>query len=146
MTTASISRPATDQHGHDRWITTTADIVRVGAWHDPTVEAMPGAIPTASDDTLIWYTPNLGALSVLMAHRWATYSASAPSNWQVDDIARTFGLGESVSRVRDVINRMERFGIIRRHERTIAVRLWLPPLSPRQIDRLPKYLAVEYTP
>ena len=39
---------------------------------------------------------------------------------------------------------MERFGVVRRTDRTIAVRLWLPPLSRRQIERLPAYLAAEY--
>ena len=146
MTSATLSRPSTEAHGHERWITATTDVVRISAWHDPTVDTMPGAIPTASDEMLCWLTPSLGALSVLAAHRWATYSAIGPSTWQVDDIARTFGLGESVTRVRDVINRMERFGIVRRQDRNIAVRLWLPPLSQRQIERLPAYLAVEYRP
>ncbi len=144
MTATSLSRPNTEPHGHERWITATTDVVRITAWHDPTVEQMPGAIPTASDEMLVWLAPSLGAISCLAAHRWATYSAVGPSTWQVDDIARTFGLGESVTRVRDVINRMERFGIVRRIDRTIAVRLWLAPLSQRQVDRLPAYLAAEY--
>lgn len=144
MPATSLSRPNTEPHYHERWITAPTDVVRITAWQDPTVDAMPGAIPTASDEMLVWLTPSLGALSVLAAHRWATYSAVGPSTWQVDDIARTFGLGESVTRVRDVINRMERFGVVRRTDRTLAVRLWLPPLSLRQVERLPAYLAVEY--
>ncbi len=104
----------------------------------------PHSIPTCSDSALVWATPNLGAISTLMAHRWGHYATIKPSTWMVEDIARTFGIGESVSRVTQSIDRLERFGIIRRTGRTIAVRLWLPPLSERQRSRLPDYLAAVY--
>ena len=61
MTATSLNRPSTEPRSHERWITATTDVVRITAWHDPTVEQMPGAIPTASDEMLVWLAPSLGA-------------------------------------------------------------------------------------
>ena len=146
MTATSPPRitPPTVTPIHERWITSLTDIVTVIAWRDEAIEANPHSIPTCSDSALVWTTPNLGAISTLMAHRWGHYATMGPSTWMVEDIARTFGIGESVSRVTQSIDRLERFGIIRRTGRTIAVRLWLPPLSERQRSRLPDYLAAVY--
>lgn len=146
MTATSPPRiaPPTVTPIHERWITSLTDIVTVIAWRDEAIEANPQSIPTCSDAALVWTTPNLGAISTLMAHRWGHYATIGPSTWMVEDIARTFGIGESVSRVTQSIDRLERFGIIRRTGRTIAVRLWLPPLSERQRSRLPDYLAAVY--
>lgn len=128
----------------DRWLNSLTDIVLITAWHDPVVENAPGAIPTASTDSLIWTLPSLGPTCTLMAHRWATYAESGPSTWEVDDIAKTFGIGESIGRVTQSIHRLERFGIVRRTERTLAVRLWLPPLTMSARSKLPRYLAGVY--
>ena len=53
MPATSLSRPNTEVHYHERWITAPTDVVRITAWHDPIVETMPGAIPTASDEMLV---------------------------------------------------------------------------------------------
>ena len=129
---------------HERWITSLTNIVNIVAWRDETVEANPHSIPTSSDDAWLWYLPSLGPLSLAMAHRWSQYAAQAPSTWMVEDIAKTFGIGESISRVRQPIDRLEKFGIIRRTGRTVAVRLSLPPLNERMRSRLPGYLAAVY--
>jgi len=120
------------------------DTITIIAWRDPLVENAPGAIITNSDDTLVWYTPFLGTIGVAMAHRFAHYAADGPSTWTIDDIARTFGLGASAARVQRSLERLERFGIARRHDHTIAVRLWLAPLTYRQRCQLPTYLADAY--
>ena len=129
---------------HERWITSLTDIVNIVAWRDEAIETNPNSIPTSSDDAWVWFLPSLGPLSLAMAHRWSQYAAQAPSTWMVEDIAKTFGIGESISRVCQPIDRLEKFGIIRRTGRTVAVRLWLPPLTQRQIARLPDYLAAVY--
>ncbi len=129
---------------HEPWISALTDVVAVHAWRDETVESNPLAIRTASDEALVWFVPSIGPLGMVLAHRWATYAATGSSTWAVDDIARTFGIGESVTRVRQPIDRLEKFGIIGRHGRDIWVRLWLPPLGFRQQSRLPAYLAAVY--
>ena len=77
----------------------------------------PESIPTASDDALIWWTPSVGPTAMLMAHRFATYAAEAPSNWSLVDLAQTFGAGKSTGRILHTFDRLERFGIIVRRER-----------------------------
>ncbi len=128
----------------EQWINSLTDIVTVHAWHDPAVEANPLAVPTNSDEAMVFWTPSVGCLAMTMALRFSTYAAQAPSTWAVDDIALTFGVRESVSRVRHALDRLEGFNIICRDDRTVWVRLWLPPLGYRQQAKLPRYLAQAY--
>jgi hypothetical protein len=117
--------------------------VTVVAWRDSCTEADPDAIATTSDDALVWFTPLVGTLGMLLAHRLAGYAAKGPTVWTVHEIARTFGLQEP-SRVRRAVDRLDRFHIAHRRETTIAVRLALPPLTGRQRAQLPAYLRTAY--
>lgn len=148
MTIPTIN-PTTRHHDQpaaakEQWINSLTDIVTVHPWHDLVVEANPLATPTNSDEALLWWVPSVGCLSMTMAHRFSAYAAQAPSTWAVDDIALTFGVRESVTRVRHALDRLEGFNIIRREDRTVWVRLWLPPLGYRQQAKLPQYLAQVY--
>lgn len=130
-------------------LTTTAEdltprTIAVVAYPDPVVEATPGAILTASDDALIWWTPSVGPTAMLMAHRFATYAAEGPSTWSLLDLAQTFGAGSSTGRTLHTLDRLERFGVIVRRGDIVGIRLWLPPLTARQQARLPEYLAYVY--
>ena len=111
------------------------------AWPDPVIEGLPGAMPTASDDALVWWTPFVGTIGMVMAHRFARQAADGPSRWSIEDVAGTFGISPTPARVLRVIDRLERFALVRRRGNTVAVRLWLPPLTERQRRRLPAYLA-----
>ena len=91
-----------------------------------------------------FWIPSVGCLAMSMAFRFASYAAQAPSTWAVDDIALTFGVRESVTRVRHALDRLASFNIICRDDRTVWVRLWLPPLGYRQQAKLPRYLAEVY--
>jgi hypothetical protein len=146
MNTTSPPRiePASTSQGCEHWISSLTDIITVIAWRDEAIEANPNSTPTTSDSSLVWWVPSIGSIGCVVAHRWSHYAATGPSTWMVEDIAKTFGIGESVGRVRQSIDRLEKFGIIRRTGRTVAVRLWLPPLSERQRSRLPGYLAAVY--
>jgi hypothetical protein len=121
-----------------------ADVLTVIAWHDEAVDNQPGSIATDSNDALVWYVPIVGTIGMVCAHRWSSYAASSPTSWTVEDIARTFGIGQSVSRVVHTLDRLERYGVIRRDGHTVAVRLWLPKLNTNQIAQLPDYLAYVY--
>lgn len=146
MTTPTTSThhhaEATGQPGEP--IVSAGDTLTVVAWRDPTIEQLPGAIPTDSDEALVWYTPSIGCIGMAMAHRFARHAADGPSVWTVEDIALTFGIGASPSRVLRSLDRLELFGIVRRTDATLAVRLWLAPLTFRQRCRLPGYLAAAY--
>ena len=113
----------------------------VVAWHDPVVESAPDAIPTASDEALVWWTPLVGPTGVVMAHRFATYAATGPTTWTIEEVCATFGMGHANSRLDHTLTRLERFGIITRRGPVIAVRLMLAPLTRRQREALPAYLA-----
>lgn len=127
-------------------IVSAGDTLTVAAWRDPTIEQMPGAMPTGSDDALVWYTPSVGTIGMAMAHRFARYAADGPSTWTVEDIARTFGITgqRCATRVARSLDRLDHFGIARRHSATLEVRLWLPPLTSRQRCQLPGYLAAAH--
>lgn len=140
MTTTSTPSDVTTTAGEDL----TPRVIAVIAYPDPVVEATSGAIPTASDDALIWWTPSVGPTGMLMAHRFATYAAEGASSWSLDDLARTFGAGGSTGRVLHTLDRLERFGLVVRRGDVVGIRLWLPPLTARQQARLPEYLAYVY--
>ena len=119
-------------------------LLTIEAWHDPVVEAARGSVRTDSDDALIWYTPSIGTIAMVIAHRFARHATDGPSLWTIEDIALTFGIGNSAARVWRSLDRLERFGITHRAEDRIAVRLWLAPLTERQRAQLPAYLAAAY--
>ncbi|HWL41817.1 MAG TPA: hypothetical protein VNQ73_02650 [Ilumatobacter sp.] len=127
-------------------IAASADTLTVIAWHDQVIEQTPGAIRTDSDDALVWWTCSVGSIAVVMAHRFARHAADGSTVWTLDDIAATFGISGSRSdvRVRRSLDRLVQFGIAHRSGHTLAVRLWLPPLTRRQRDRLPGYLGAAY--
>ncbi len=91
-----------------------------------------------------WYTPSIGTIGMAMAHRFARHATNGPSLWTIENIALTFGIGNSATRVWRNLDRLDRFGIINRTGDRIAVRLWLAPLTQRQIAQLPPYLAAAY--
>lgn len=146
MTTSPTIIPTTAELRSRRTETTAraGDILRVLAWRDPAVEQLPGAVRTDSDEALVWWTPSLGTIAMAMAHRFARHATDGPSEWTVEDIARTFGVGTSAGRVERSLMRLQRFRIVHRSGSTLAVRLWLPPLTRRQRDQLPVYLAAAY--
>lgn len=144
--TISPTTPASDHPAPQRRTrcTDVAETVTVLAWRDATVEQAAGAVPTDSDEAVVWWTPSIGTTGMAIAHRLARYASGGPSVWTIEDIARTFGLGVRQNRVRRSFNRLERFGIVRCTSTTVQVRLWLPPLTFAQRSRLPAYLADAY--
>lgn len=144
MTTPTTAIPAVKPNHAAEPITSARDTLTVLAWRDATVEQAPGAMATDSDDALVWYTPSVGTISMVMAHRLSRYAAEGPSAWTVEDLARTVGIGPSPARVLRSLDRLERFGVARRRGHTVHVRLWLAPLTLRQRCQLPGYLAAAY--
>jgi hypothetical protein len=149
-TTSTTTTPATSETTEHAEGTATEPVMGAGeiltviAWRDPVVENVPGAMCTDSDDALVWYTPFVGTIGMVMAHRFARLAADGPSTWTIGEIAGTFGVTPRLGRVLRSVDRLDRFGIARRHGGTVAVRLWLPPLTVRQRRRLPGYLGAAY--
>jgi hypothetical protein len=128
----SLNRPA---HRATPW----PDAITVVAWHDPVIEQASGAIATTSDEFLIWWGNTLGPTALLVARHLALYATEGESEWPLDQLAGTYGV--SVATIGRTLDRLARFVIVARHGSTIAVRLIAGPLSQRQVDRLPRYLA-----
>lgn len=137
---AHSKNPATNSIPPDPDATLT-----VVAWRDELVENDPRSHPTSSSDTLVWWTPILGPSATLLAHRFAGYVArGAQQQFTVADVARTLGMGQSTSRVRATLDRLARFGVVTLYGQTVHVRVALPPLTERQAEQLPAYLAALY--
>jgi hypothetical protein len=120
-------------------------IITVAAWRDPVIERHPESHATASNDTLVWWTPILGPTATLLAHRLAGHVArGAEVRFSLIDLARTLGLGGSLTKVRSALTRLERFGVITTDGDAVFVRVALPPLTRRQRSQLPAYLQELY--
>ncbi|MCU0310710.1 MAG: hypothetical protein MUE36_07185 [Acidimicrobiales bacterium] len=139
MTTANHPAAHPDlRHRSDSHEPTT---VVVEAWPDPLIENDPRSHPTASGETLLWWTPVLGPTATLMAHRFATVLAHQPRlQITTDDLARTFGMGNSNGRVRATLARLERFDVVTTHAQSVYLRMALPALTSRHLEQLPGYL------
>lgn len=118
--------------------------ITVIAWRDPIIERAPGAIPTTGDEFLVWWPNTLGPSAVLLARHLARHATRTESVWPLEELAASFGISRSV--VTRALDRLVRFGLVARHGSTVAVRLMVGPLSLRQRERLPRYLADAYRP
>ena len=140
----TLTSPTTLEHTSDQR-NEAQRTVTVIAWRDATIESHPASRPTASQETLWFWTPILGPTATLMAHRLAGLVSSGETHtFTVGALARTFGLGTSTSRVQATLDRLQRFGVIVVNGDTIAVRIALGPLSNRHRSRLPERLAGIY--
>jgi hypothetical protein len=137
--------PSTTRSKDERISYDAETTISVLAWRDHIVESHPESHPTSSNDTLVWWSPILGPTATLMAHRFAGYVAHGDQmQFTLADLARTFGMGQSMGRVRASFQRLERFGIISLHDQTLFVRTALPPLTRRHLEQLPPYLVELY--
>jgi hypothetical protein len=141
----SVTEQSTAPTNAKRILAEPNTTITVLAWRDQLVESHPESHPTASIETLVWWTPTLGPTATLMAHRFAGYAAREEgAEFSLPDLSRTFGMGSSLTRVRAALLRLERFRVISVNDGTVFVRIALPPLTRRQLDQLPPYLLELY--
>ncbi len=107
----------------------------------------PGIHRTDSDD-LLWWLPSLGPTSSWLAYFLARHAAHQEhTRWSIDVLARTVGLAGNHSKLWASLERLDRFDAATfAATDTLMIRLWLPALSARHIDRLPAPLAAAYQP
>jgi hypothetical protein len=92
----------------------------------------------------------LGPSAVVALRRFAEWLEDRPSGIEisVEDLARTFGLGQGTGRHAAIVRTLDRlvlFGMATVVGDRYAVRRTLPPLPPRYQRRLPRYLAARHT-
>ena len=90
----------------------------------------------------------LGPSCVLLARRLVSWLEAEPDGFEISlaALADTLGLGSGVGRHAPIVRTLTRladFGIARVAD-TYAVRVMFPPLSARQIARLPDHLAAAH--
>jgi hypothetical protein len=118
--------------------TVRPDRIRVIA--DPT----PGAHRTDTDE-ILWWLPIIGPTATALAFLFARHAGHGETCWPTDDLARMVGLAGNRSKLWVSLERLHRFHVTTFVSTdTLTVRLWLPPLTERQLARLPDALAIAY--
>ena len=89
-----------------------------------------------------YLTPILGPSAVMLLHRMARYLTGegiTVATLSIEDMAASLGL--TVARFKTTVARLAQFGMIRSTPTTIHVRMMVPPLPARWLDRMPAFLA-----
>jgi hypothetical protein len=108
------------------------------------VDTTPGAHATGSDD-IYWWLPIIGPTAAVLAQTLARTTRPGGTSWDTGDLARRIGLAGNRSKLWQSLNRLDRFGVAHFHATDVlTVRVWLPALSDRQLDRLPDDMATAY--
>ena len=117
-------------------------VLEVVPWHDGERDHL-GYDPR-SDYVERFWLGLLGPSTTWLVRRFARGLREHPNGFRVDlvETGRALGLGDSISRnssLQRSLLRACQFGIAERvSERRIAVRMAIPPLSKRQLERLPE--------
>ena len=124
------------------WIAAN-DPLPVRAWRDERVEAI-GYGPSSEYVETFWLTM-LGPSCVFVLRRFGWWLELQPDGFEVpmEDLARTVGLGAGVGRRAPIVRTLARlieFKLALIDGPHYAVRVALPPLTPRQVVRLPGFL------
>ena len=122
--------------------------LHVRPWPDPVIDAV-GLDPRSSYVEKFWLSV-LGPSTTLLMRRFADGLEASPAGFELSllDTARALGLGGDSrhSPFGRAITRCCQFELAQAPEEgVLAVRRKLPPLSRRQIERLPESLQLEHT-
>jgi hypothetical protein len=116
--------------------------LRLVPWRDARHSEL-GVLQTASDATLLYWTPILGPTGALLLHRLAALaSADDPAGPTVADLAAMLRVGPH--KITAAIKRLARYDLITCADTTVAVRATLPALPDRLLRQLPDFLAARY--
>lgn len=105
----------------------------------------PGPHRTDFDD-LVWWLPVLGPTTSWLAYLLSRHAASAgEAVWDAEYLAQLVGLSGKPSKLWAALDRLDHYGVAGFVATdTITIRLALPPLRPRLLERLPPALAAAY--
>jgi hypothetical protein len=123
------------------------DPLRVVALRDPVVED--GGHHPRSQYVETFYLAILGPSALVAARRLAAWLDASPDGFTVPlaVLARQLGLGTGTARnapLPKTLARLAGFGLAAVVDGTYALRLAFPPLTPRQVRRLPLHLATAH--
>jgi hypothetical protein len=107
-------------------------------------DTTPGVHRTDSDD-IYWWLPVIGPTATVLAQTLARHTPTGGVTWVTGDLAQRIGLSGNRSKLWVSLNRLDHFGIAHFHATDVlTIRLSLPALSPRQIERFPADMADAY--
>ena len=103
-----------------------------------------GAHVTDSEE-IFWWLPVIGPGSAFLAFLLARHARHADTTWDTTELAMSIGLGGNRSTLWQRLDRLAMFGLVNFVSTdVVTIRLELPPLKPRQLERLPESLAAAY--
>ncbi len=110
------------------------------------VDDAPGAHRTDSLEAIWWWTPTLGPTATLAAVHLAGHAIHNPATAvDVNELRTMLGLGRASDRFWRTMDRLETFHVITWHStNVVSVRVQLPALSSKQLDKLPERAALAY--
>jgi len=123
-------------------------VISVRPWPDPVIDRL-GVDPRAAYVERFWLA-QLGPSATLLARRLADGFDACPDGFELDlaVTGRALGLGHGVDRnspVQRALTRLCRFGLAAKIDSTeVMVRRRLPPLTRRQLHRLPEAIRGEH--
>lgn len=92
-----------------------------------------------------WWLPVIGPTATALAFLLARHATHGDTTWHTGTLARTIGLAGNRSKLWASLERLSDFGLLTFAATDIAtIRLYLPPLTPRQLASLPDDLAAAY--
>ncbi len=136
-----ITGPITEDASPPATAPSESSILEIVSWDDP-VLASQGYDPRSAYVERFWLGL-IGPSATWLLRRFARGLDSLPSGFRIDlsDTGKALGLGEATgpnSSVQRTINRICQFGLAQRvGPDRLSVRRHLPPLTRRQLDRLP---------
>lgn len=119
------------------------ETVVVVPWRDPVVERV--GFDACGDYVELFWLATLGPTATWLLRRLAVVALDHPDGYRIDagELATALGLGSDqgrVSTLRKALKRLVIFGLAQEMGHLFAVRSVVPPLSMRQISRLPLHL------
>ena len=107
-------------------------------------DTTPGAHRTDSDD-IYWWLPIIGPTATVLAQTLARHTPTGGATWDTGELAQRSACPATGPSCGSASNRLDRSASPTSTPPTsLTIRLWLPALSPRQLDRLPADMAAAY--
>ncbi len=123
--------------------TTFEDVIEIHLWRDAVVERV--GFDACGDYVELFWLPIIGPTSTLLLRRLATHAVLHPDGCTLDTsaLASSLGLGSDFgprSSLSRTLQRLVIFGLVRACSERLTVRAVVPPLTLKNLARLPEHL------
>jgi hypothetical protein len=117
--------------------------IEVACWRDPVVERV--GFDACGDYVELFWLPVIGPTSSWLLRRLAVMAVLHPDGFPLDvaAVAQSVGLGSNTGSQASLVRSLQRlsiFGLVRMTYGRVEVRTVVPPLTMKQLARLPEHL------